>query len=338
MKKFGKTFGYILVVTLVLLVIADQILLSQLIDRFHHQIPRPRGDARILKPYIEFAGRPNAWSHNELGYRWKIDKEPDPNTFNIAFFGGSTGYRGEPPIATLLEQALQAEFGQPVKVANFSVVSGNHRQHLHTIIETHKHFVPDVIIFYGGHNETALHIGHDPRPGHPYNFFYTRETNTWHRLMIENSGILHLINREATRRNWFSLTPLVRLRQEVGVGSAAWNTELRTTYFETLSYANRLAKTFTSTRCADGSKFRAFYQPYQFSLHPAVLAAHEGIRKDLSQLNYAYDVSDALHGREHVFSDPVHLTQEGNEIMAQRLFGALKSDANFTACIKPQAR
>ena len=48
--------------------------------------------------------------------------------------------------------------------------SSNHNQHLHSIIENYNEYPIDIIVFYGGYNETFQTALYDPRPGYPYNF------------------------------------------------------------------------------------------------------------------------------------------------------------------------
>ena len=47
-----------------------------------------------------FKGAPNKLDHNYLGYR--IKEPVTDQTINIALFGGSTGYMGDPPIIDLV--------------------------------------------------------------------------------------------------------------------------------------------------------------------------------------------------------------------------------------------
>ena len=66
-----------------------------------------RGDVlRAPAPYIEFKGKPLSSDHNEFGYRFDLNEKSDA-TIKIAFFGGSTGYLGNPPLPTILENDLE---------------------------------------------------------------------------------------------------------------------------------------------------------------------------------------------------------------------------------------
>ena len=115
--------------------------------------------------YVGFTGKPFARDHNELGFRGPSLEEAAANDLKVAFFGGSTGYMGDPPIPTVVEATLERLLNRDVFVANYSVVSSNHRQHLHGLLEYFNGTQPDQIIFYGGFNEMLGAEDYDPRPG-----------------------------------------------------------------------------------------------------------------------------------------------------------------------------
>ena len=58
------------------------------------------------------------------------------------------------------------------------------------VIEYLPDFKPDLIIFYGGFNETIQNAVFDPRPGFPYNFFYRSGTGPLSKLLLQNSAII----------------------------------------------------------------------------------------------------------------------------------------------------
>lgn len=329
MKNQIKNFLKIIFLTFLLLLIIDQLfafLRPNFLYPSHYDISNLH---RSPKPYIEFAGLPDALDHNEYGYRFNTkNSEGD---LNIAFFGGSTGYDGSPPIATLLEDLLREKFdGRKINVANFSVVSSNHRQHVHNIIESNQKFKPDIIIFYGGYNETAQTAFYDPRPGYPYNFFYRAETSSWKKILLEQSPIGNTINRVGAKYGWFDLTRLSNLRSEVNLFSQEWEANVYHNYFQTLSYAKKLANAFGSSRCQPDAKFRAFYQPYQV---PQSLASlNKKIRELIHNFDYIHDVSETYSNNEHVYVDIVHVTQEGNRLMAKKIFDKIISDKLIVKC------
>ena len=332
MKKNIKTVLQIVLISFGLLLAVDQLvalLKPSTVYPAHYDIADYH---RFPMPYIEFAGKPSVLDHNKLGYRWVMDDNLKPGTLKIAFFGGSTGYGGDPPIATLLESYLKYEFGDNIKIANFSVVSSNHRQHIHNIIETNKFFKPDLIIFYGGYNETGQTAFYDPRPGYPYNYFYRIETKPWIKILLEQSPTFYTLNRVGVKSGLFDFTPLSKLRSEVQLFSETWITDVYGKYFETLAYAETLAKAFTSPRCSSDAKFRAIYQPYQ--VPDALNSLDIKIRHRITDLPYIYDTSQLFNGREDIYGDIVHVSNEGNEMMARKILALLKNDTAILACLQ----
>lgn len=331
MKNLIKNFFRIFFLTFILLLIVDQFFAffrPNFLYPSHYDISNLH---RSPKPYIEFAGLPNALDHNEYGYRYKTNHSKED--FNIAFFGGSTGYDGTPPIATLLEGLLREKFDErKINVANFSVVSSNHRQHIHNIIESNSLFKPDMIIFYGGYNETAQTFFYDPRPGYPYNFFYRAETDSWKKVLLEKSPIANIVNRVGVKYGWFDLTPLSSIQHEVKVLSLEWMNSIHNTYLETLSHGNILAKSFTTNQCSFAGRFKAFYQPYQ--IPEPLKALDEKIRISIKKISYIHDLSDTYDDFNHVYTDIVHVSQEGNELMARRIFNLLILDKSLVYCIQ----
>lgn len=267
---------------------------------------------RYPAPYVEFIGKPNIENHNKYGFRGPSFEKSKPNDLKIAFFGGSTGYHGNPPIAKIVERGLEKLLGLSVFVANYSVVSSNHRQHLHGIIEFLPQFKPDLVIFYGGYNETLQSALYDPRPGYPYNFFYHSETSPFIKLLLENSAIIGEIDKRLG-----VLTGLAKLRKQQQPFSDDWNKRIIDKYFETLMLANSVASTIESKHYGK-TKFLAFYQPYQ--VPKEFMSAHNEIKNRISTMTYAFDVSSEYNalGKE-VYSDIVHVSQRAHEVMGTKI-------------------
>lgn len=186
--------------------------------------------------------------HDRYGYRWVPEKN-DTEALKISFFGGSTGYNGEPPIATMIESMLNDNGVIRVQVANFSVVSSNHRQHLHNIIESRSLFRPDIVIFYGGYNEVVSPAYYDPRPGFPFYYFFREETSSLNQMLMLHSPSIYLLDGLLARNGIGGLTPLVRLRREQRVFSEQWKEEVITKYFDTVELARAVTGSFESDRC-----------------------------------------------------------------------------------------
>jgi len=299
---------YILYLSVVL-ALADIVVLRHLLGLGYPRHYEIDDGARYPAPYIAFKGTPNVGTRNELGFRGAALKDAPPGSFTIAFFGGSTGYAGSPTIPAKLEEELAGILDINVFVANYSVVSSHHRQHLHAILEYLSPHKPDLVIFYGGYNETVQSAYYDPRPGYPYDFFYRAETGPLTQLLVENSACIG-----ALERRFGFLTGLRRLREEHVPFSDPWNHEIENAYFETLALAATITRSFESAHCGH-TKFLAFYQPYR--IPEPFLATHERIRKRVAKLDYAFDVSSAYSAfGDDIYTDAVHVDQEAKNAMA----------------------
>jgi hypothetical protein len=322
-RKMFKSAISVAAITMFLFVITDV-----LIMRWMFGLGLPYDEAEHLQrapaPYIYFKGAPNALDHDQWGYRW-VPQRVDTAALKVAFFGGSTGYWGNPPIARLLQDRLSERLSRSVAVANFSVVSSNHRMHLHNIIESRSMFLPDLIIFYGGYNETLLAAHYDPRPGYPFNYFFRDETDPFWKVLFRYSAIIGLLEGVYKR-----FTPFTRLYDEYKPLSPDWNMAIVDKYIETLTLAKSVAEGFPSERCGS-AKFLAFYQP--FNVDGQFKAAHAELRIRLSTSNLGIDVSDAFdHFGKEVWYDAAHVRQPANEKMAEIIADAIIEQATIKLC------
>ncbi|MFH0996756.1 MAG: SGNH/GDSL hydrolase family protein [Pseudomonadota bacterium] len=303
--------NYCLYLVLIIIVF-DVLVLNKWLGFGYPRHYRQENIERYPSPYVEFTGKPDTEDHNEYGFRGASFKESKPNDLKIAFFGGSTGYYGNPPIPHIVNNELEKLTGLSVFVANYSVVSSNHRQHLHGIIEFLPQFKPDIVIFYGGHNETLQSASYDPRPGYPYNYFYRAETSALIKLLIENSAIIGEIDK---RTGVF--TGYDKLIKEQQPFSDGWNNRMIEKYLETLSLADSVTSIIESQRFGN-TRFFAFYQPYQ--VPKELLSAHNDIKNKIRSIKYVFDVSSEFDvlGKE-IYNDIVHVKQHANKIMGAKI-------------------
>lgn len=311
LSKVISIFCYILYLALIIIVF-DVLVLHKCLGFGYPTHYRQENIERYPYPYVEFTGKPNTEDHNEFGFRGPSFKESKQNDLKIAFFGGSTGYYGNPPLPSIVHQELEKLTGLSVFVANYSVVSSIHRQHLHGIIEFLPQFEPDIVVFYGGYNETHQNGFYDPRPGYPYNYFYRAETGTVFKLLVENSAIIGEIDK---RMGVF--TGLNKLKKEQQPFATGWNERIVEKYFETLRLAHAVTGTIES-QLFGKARFFAFYQPYQ--VPNELVSAHDNIKRKISSIEYAFDVSaefDPL-GKK-IYSDIVHVNQQANEVMGTKI-------------------
>ena len=300
------------------LIIADVVLFKYFLGFGYPTHYRQESVFRSPAPYVEFTAKPNVASHNEFGFKGKSYLEADSTAVKIAFFGGSTGYVGSPPICNILEEHLEKLWRREVFIANYSVICSNHRQHLHGILEYAVPLKPDIVLFYGGNNETQQHIKYDPRPGYPYNYFYRGELGPFRKLLLRYSAILGEID-----MRFGIVSGIGQLRSQQQPLSPEWNEKIAHKYFETLHLANAVSNTLESSyfgKC----KFFAFYQP--FRVPESFLGTHYQIRQEILEVPYIFDVSSAynqLGKEEDIFIDEVHVQQPARELMAETMAKAL---------------
>lgn len=263
---------------------------------------------RDPRPYIGFTGKSDTLGHGKEGFLGPPLKDAKNNDFTIAFFGGSTGYNGNPTIATLIKNNLTKKNynNGRVFISNFSVVSSNHNQHLHMLIENLMPNKVDLVIFYGGANEIIQPTFYDSRAGYPYNYFYIHDVPKWKKILIENSFIFSKFQHKIT--NQYKNSDIVYTKP--------WKESIVSNYFDTLSKAKMLVNSLKSN-IIERPVFLAFYQPHQV---PKKATGMHGILKERStKINYLFDVSDAYDDLDSPFIDIVHVEQEPKEVMAKRI-------------------
>jgi hypothetical protein len=307
------------------IVLLDVVLLKRILNLGYPSHYRQENIERYPAPYVEFTGKPDAADHNDLGFRGKSLRLAPSHAIRIAFFGGSTGYVGSPTIAEVIESELEKHTHADVFVANYSVVSSNHRQHLHSIVEYLPEVAPDLVLFYGGFNETIQTALYDPRPGYPYNFFFRSELSPFLTLLLENSALCGQYDLA-----FGSISGLKRLRSRERPLSRKWNAKIVEKYFGTLVLASEITSTIRSARFGD-AKFFAFYQPFQVPVEFA--RTHALIRERIAKTTFAFDVSDVyLPLGDQIYTDIVHVEQPGNDLMgrtiARLVFEAAFQDAD----------
>jgi hypothetical protein len=320
LKKILFIVKYILYLG-VLFAIADVLFFRHILGYGYLREYDEENIQRLPVPYVMFSGRPHYIGHNELGFPGDSFSSAKPDSLKIAFFGGSTGYLGTPTIPEGIESELSRIIDADVFVANYSVVSSNHRQHLHGIIEHFSVYQPDVIVFYGGHNETVQSGYYDPRPGYPYNFFYRGETNPAVKLLIENSAIVGELD-----KRFGAISGIRRLRAEQRPFSEEWNDRIAEKYFETLELASNVAGSMTSRNCGH-TRFLAFYQPYQ--VPEEFLQTHEQIKQRIGTLKFTFDVSSQYDSfGEEIFRDGIHVSQEARNLMGRKIAEIIVDELN----------
>tara|TARA_Y100000768_G_scaffold386286_1_gene374328 strand:+ start:1073 stop:2203 length:1131 start_codon:yes stop_codon:yes gene_type:complete len=265
---------------------------------------------RYPHPYVGFTGKPNKDKHNQFGFLGPELSQAKSDDFTIAFFGGSTGYRGNPSLPVMIERVLKKNNFKNGKVfiSNFSAESSNHNQHLHMLIEFVLTSKVDLVMFYGGWNETVGQTAYDPRPGYPLNFFYIHDEPHWKKFLIENSKIFGSLQHKIVNKK----------RSGQIIYSEEWNRDIVNNYFETLNKA-RLIVNVLEPNIMEKPDFIAFYQPYDLNWTIDILPIHNRIKDKSKSISWVYDIHDVLSETENSYIDAIHIKEHAREVIAEAI-------------------
>ena len=283
-----------------------------------------KSGSRHPYPYIEFKGAPFMGENNSRGFRF-IEKDDKEGMIKVAFFGGSTGYIGDPPIPTILELLLKKKQIN-ASVDNYSVISSNHNQHMHSVIENLADDTYDLVIFYGGYNELLQPIFYDPRPGYPYNFNLNREMSIEHQLLYKHS----LIFRKAIDIFYGGVNSFLGI--EVDPNSSAWQESIASNYMVTANTSRRISKSILTGKCEE--PFLIIYQPYNYRQVDVPLSfekkVHDRISGFIDSISWGINESKLIRPDSIRFTDIVHVDQKGNELIAN----SIVESQNFKSALK----
>ena len=304
MRKFGFICFYILCFLFI-----DVFICRTLLNLGHPRDFSIYKSHRPPRPYVEFTSE--RLSKETSFDKTKFWKSNDKETIKIAFFGGSTGM---PVVQEKFSEILTNLCNENVEVVNFSMYSGNHTQHLHLLLEILHNDVPDIVVFYGGRNETIQQLHFDPRPGYPYSYYYRAELSPLKRLLIEKSALCGSLEWK-----YHLISHINELREEYKPGSPEWNVIIENKYFETISLAKRVAESLPSKKYGN-TKFIAFYQPYRSDLYPEFFENHSNIRKRIESIDYIIDIHDLYKKMGNdVYYDDCHVNYLANNLLVETL-------------------
>ena len=315
LQKFGNIIFYFFS-TLFFIIILD----SYIFKKFGHGFPSSVSEEKFERapsPYDMFSGKPFYKDHNELGFRGDAFLNDDQKTYQFAFFGGSTGYNGNPPISNLVENNLNKIID--VKSFNFSSVSSNHNQHIHRLLK-HSNLKFDLVIFYGGYNETIQSFLYDPRPGYPFNYWIRNELSRIKYILLKYSAIYAEYEKQTG-----GLTNLNTIKDKINFSKDVWYDNLFENYFLTIDKAKKLSEKFIRSNNCESTKFVAFYQP--ISLKHSNENEKKIIfetKKRLKLQNNLIDLSHIID--ENFFIDAVHVKQKAKRIIATEISDYIKEN------------
>ena len=277
--------------------------------------PRHEKDSlRFIFPYDWIRGEPNKYDHNKFGFRGNSpDIERDTKNFIIGIFGGSTGYAGNPSIIEILSKNLKEDSLDNI-VFNFSSVSSNHNQHIHRLLEFYE-YKYDLIIFYGGWNETAQQYYYDSRPGYPYNFFlHDSDANKDINFLMKKSNIIGELDK------LFNLYQTFNPKTSNEEDFKKWMVGIKKNYFDTINKGKDISENMITPNKCKKTSFLPIFQPYDVS-DKRVESLLNFVKNDL-QKNNIYDFGYLKE--KLIFVDQVHIDQKSKEIIANEILLLVK--------------
>jgi len=312
--KFKKIFPIYILPSLLVVIILDLGL-----NFLGFGYPSHYTEEKILRyptPIDSFSGKPNERDHNEFGFKGKF--ENNTNYLSIAFFGGSTGYLGEPPIIESIKLNLQKK-GVDVNVFNFSTTSSNHTAHMHRIIKYHDIFNFDFVVFYGGWNETIQYVNYDPRPGYPYNFFFRNDLSPIKKLILKYSSILGEFDMHTGIING-------RAKLVLSTKTEDWEKKIINKYWRDLNVANNITTKLTKPNKCKNAQFISITQPGE----PRTLEEEKlwNLLKQSQNKNFnTWSHYDFTNENENVkFKDNIHLLQDSRNYIGKKISNIIFSE------------
>ena len=206
---------------------------------------------RYPTPADTFRGKPNVRDHNSLGFRGEFDDQAD--SYNVAIFGGSTTYHGNPPIINLVANELEAQ-GISIDTFNFSSVSSNHSQHVHRLLEFSDRYRFDLVIFFGGVNE-SFSMQHMTLGQDTLTISFRNELAQWKQTLLRISSILGTID-------IYTGGLISGLRSlKASEIDAQWTDEIASNYWRDLGLAYSISRALVKPDLCVSTNFLVLLQP-----------------------------------------------------------------------------
>ncbi len=299
----------------------------------------------------ENAGKEMCYSFNSLGFRGDLPDPEDDSEYTIILLGGSAAFNGEPlenSIAKKVERNLRDMGLEKVRVYNWGVTSYNSGQELAALLYHGIDLDPEMVIVYDGANELQQYF-YDPRPGYPHAFasnekaikYFSNETNNLDipdlfLLSVRRLESMKFLTERVFRRVIdYQFTGISQLRAEVGYGTDEWKERIVDNYVRNIEKMSMISE-------AADFRLAVFMQPLVHFKRPLVgaeihmvstLDFQEFVNDTYPEMslgikslsweypkNRYYDFSSLLSGHDaQIFWDYIHITHEGNEIVAENI-------------------
>jgi hypothetical protein len=189
-------------------------------------------------PFAQFTGRPggrlDAWGFPNAA----VPSARKPaDEIRIFVLGADMMFDGDDFAHTLpglLERALRDAGMTTARVYNFGVVEASAMQMVMLLFHRLVDCQPDLVMLCNGASDFANAREHDPRPGHPFNFFLIEELYT---SFFDPARAGEIGSREAFRAR--AAAQLRQLRAQTGWSGEAWEQRVAAAYLDSV---DRLAK------------------------------------------------------------------------------------------------
>ena len=265
---------------------------------------------RYPSTYDMFSNEPLVMDHNKLGFRGPLlSKTLQKSKISIAFLGGSTGYTGNPPIPEIISTMLTKNDINNV-VYNFSSNSSNHNQHIHRLIKfSEYHF--DIVIFYGGNNESIQYLQYDTRPSYPYNYFMINDISKLKLFLLKHSSIMGMFE------NYTGIiSGINKERNYVDKNFDSWSDLVVNNYINTIIKAKNIFESSLTNNSCNKVIFLPILQP----VNPRSSNEIRLWNKMIKRVNENYDILnyDDMRGIINFF-DNVHIDQDSKLPIAKRI-------------------
>ncbi|MBQ9246169.1 SGNH/GDSL hydrolase family protein [bacterium] len=323
LNKIINICAYIVVVMIVLVLI-DFFIFNKLLNLGNHRCKQHSLDEYILVeyPYVGFIDKKIAKTEPySMYYTGNKMCENADNKIKIALFGGSTlSYndaenKNSLNIPQYIEKILNDKLNKGVVVYNYSCGGANHRQHLHMLLEFLSDINPDIVVFYGGNNETVQYNATDPRPGYPFNYFYKAECPTWKKFLMEYSAVFSYVI-----GNRYIDGKINDIRAKIGWKSDEYKQKIVENYIDTIEQANKIAGLYKSEVFGQ-TKFISIFQPINQNLGYDVDSdVINEIRNRIKNIDFAYDYYQKYDELpQDIWYDNCHVNDEANQLMANEI-------------------
>lgn len=322
---------------------------------FSQETPYQKMDYLSPRPYVGFINEPGSVVGkvviNDIGFRGEVPSKIKPaDEFRVFLLGGSTAFNGYPPDETIsahLEKIFHKQGYKKIKIYNWAVTSYVSAQELSLLVHYVIDYQPDGVIIFGGGNDIASPYNYDPRPNYPYNFVAVEtglENLNSHGSFLKSARAI-LLKSKAVQflfKNIFTnqLLPIGDLRVQEKYMSDNWKELIINNYIGNLKKMSMLSKQYEF-------KFAVFLQPFVHFKNPLaqnerrlietgnfnayLYGQYDKVREQFDKLKddmIAVDLSYIFENVDsEIFSDYIHITNDGNRLIAQKMFENLSAGA-----------